>query len=105
MAGVEKKPCCPRLIYNSDGDSTTLLAFPPPITPEQACRDIEELVGTRVEVFTNSMGRGDESFSHPTDFGDIYGAGVSEWPEGENVAWVRIMAENTRALLDAGINI
>ncbi len=105
MAGVEKKPCCPRLIYNSDGDSTTLLAFPPPITPEQACRDIEELVGTRVEVFTNSMGRGDETFSHPTDFGDIYGAGVSEWPEGENVAWVRIMAENTRALLDAGINI
>ena len=95
----------PRLIYNSDGDSTTLLAFDSPISPEQACRDIEEMVGTKVDVFCNSMGRGDETFSHPSEFGEIYGAGVTEWPEGENVRWVRIMAENTRALLDAGINI
>ena len=95
----------PRLIYNSDGDSTTLLAFDSPITPEQACRDIEEIVGTGVEVFANSMGRGDDTFSHPTEFGDIYGENVTEWPEGEDVRWVRTMAENTRALLDAGINI
>ena len=39
----------PRLIYNSDGDSTTLLAFDSLITPEQACRDIEEVAGTGVE--------------------------------------------------------
>ncbi len=95
----------PQLIYNSDGDSTTLLAFDSPITPEQACRDIEEIAGTRVEVFSNSMGRGDDTFSHPTEFGDIYGEEVTEWPEGEDVKWVRTMAENTRALLDAGINI
>ena len=95
----------PRLIYNSDGDSTTLLAFDSPITPEQACRDIEEIVGTGVGVLTNSMGRGDDTFSHPTEFGDIYGENVSEWPEGEEVRWVRTMAENTKALLDAGINI
>ena len=95
----------PRLIYNSDGDSTTLLAFDALITPEQACRDIEEIVGTGVEVFSNSMGRGDDTFSHPTEFGDIYGENVSAWPEGEDVKWVRTMAENTKALLDAGINI
>ena len=95
----------PRLIYNSDGDSTTLLAFDSPITPEQACRDIEEVVGSGVEVFTNSMGRGDDTFSHLTEFGDVYGENVTEWPEGEDVQWVRTMAENTRALLDAGIDI
>ena len=95
----------PRLIYNSDGDSTTLLAFDSPITIEQACRDIEELVDTKVDVFTNSMGRGDDTFSHPTEFGDIYGENVIEWPEGEDVQWVRTMADNTRFLLDNGIDI
>ena len=75
-------PNCPRLIFNSDGDSTTYIAFEPPITPEQACRDIEEVAGTSVEVFTNSMGRGDETFSHPTGFGEIYGSNVTEWPQG-----------------------
>ena len=95
----------PRLINNSDGDSTTLIPFEPPITPEQACRDIEELVGTEVDVFSNSMGRGDETFSHPSEFAEIYGTGVTEWPEGEDVRWVRIMAESTRALLERGINM
>ena len=82
------------MIYNSDGDSTTLLAFDSPITPEQARRDIEEIVGTGVEVLANSKGRGDDTFSHPTEFGDIYGANVTEWPEGEDLRWVRTMAEN-----------
>ena len=95
----------PRLIYNSDGDSTTLLAFEPPITPEQACRDIEELVGTEVDVFSNSMGRGDETFSHPSNFAEIYGTGVTKWPEAEGLEYVRWMADNTKALLDKGINI
>ena len=96
---------CPRLIFNSDGDSTTYIAFEPPITPEQACRDIEEVVGTAVEVFTNSMGRGDETFSHPTGFGEIYGSNVTEWPQAEGLEYVRWMADSTRALLDQGVNI
>jgi len=95
----------PRLIYNSDGDSTTLQAFPPPITTEQMCRDINELRGTAVDVFTNSMGRGDDTFSHHTEFGGLYGEDVTEWPEGEGLQWVRRMAENTHALLDQGIDI
>ena len=95
----------PRLIFNSDGDSTTYIAFEPPITPEQACRDIEEIAGTKVEVFTNSMGRGDETFSHPTRFGEIYGSNVSEWPQAEGLEYVRWMADSTKALLDQGINI
>ena len=70
-------PNFPRLIFNSDGDSTTYIAFKPPITPEQACRDIKEIASTNVEVFVNSMGRGDETFSHPTQFGKIYGSNVT----------------------------
>ena len=88
-------PDCPRLIFNSDGDSTTYIAFEPPITPEQACRDIEEVAGTAVEVFTNSMGRGDETFSHPTGFGEIYGSNVTEWPQAEGLEYVRWMADST----------
>ena len=99
----------PRLIFNSDGDSTTLSVFEPPITSEKACRDIEEVAGTGVDVFSNSMGRGDDTFSHPTEYGDLYGEGFSSWPEGEdghgNLQWVRFMADNARALLDAEINI
>ena len=82
----------PRLIYNSDGDSTTFITFPPPITPEQACRDVDEVADTAVDVFSNSMGRGDETFSHRTAFGNVYGADVTEWPEGEGLEWVKWMA-------------
>ncbi len=95
----------PRLIYNSDGDSTTLSAFPAPITPEQACRDIEEIVDTGVDVFTNSIGRGDETLSHRSEFAEVYGENVDEWPEDESLQWIRRMADNTRTFLDAEIDI
>ena len=109
VAGCGKDGCMnteiPRLVYNSDGDSTTLIAFEPPITVDQVCRDVDEMVGTGVEVISSSMGRGDDTFSHPTEFGDIYGQGVTEWPEGDSVKWVRAMAEHTTSLLDRGINL
>ncbi|MXY84505.1 MAG: hypothetical protein F4Y91_21220 [Gemmatimonadetes bacterium] len=73
LGDSKSRPSLPRLIFNSDGHSTTYIAFKPPITPEQACRDIEETASTNVEVFVNSMDRGDETFSHPTQFGKIYG--------------------------------
>ena len=95
----------PRLIYNSDGDSTTFITFPPPMTPEQACRDVEEVADTAVEVFTNSMGRGDETFSHRSEFAEVYGSNVTEWPQGAGLEWVKWMADSTRALLDQGIDI
>jgi len=101
----ERTQSVPRLIYNSDGDSTTFITYPPPMTREQACRDIDEVTDTAVEVFTNSMGRGDETFSHRTEFGNVYGADVTEWPEGEGLEWVKWMADSTRALLDQGIDI
>ena len=66
LGDSKRPPNFPRLIFNSDGDSTTYIAFKPPITPEQACRDIEEIASTNVKVFVNSMGRGDETFFHPT---------------------------------------
>lgn len=69
----DKRHDFPRLIYNSDDDSTTLCAFPPPITPEQVCRDIEEIADTRIGVFTNSIGRDDETLSHTSTFSEIYG--------------------------------
>ena len=105
MLGTRDENEFPRLIFNSDGDSITLMQFPPPITQEQACRAVEELVGTEVDVFTNSMGRGDDTFSHPTEFGEVYGEGVTEWPEGKALEGIRVAAENTRALLDAGTDI
>ena len=105
LGDSKRPPNFPRLIFNSDGDSTTYIAFKPPITPEQACRDIEEITGTNVEVFTNSMGRGDETFSHPTKFGEIYGSNVTEWPRAEGLEYVRWMADSTKALLDQGVNI
>ena len=107
MIRATPPPDCPRLIFNSDGDSTTCIAFEPPITPEQACRDIEEIAGTSVEVFTNSMGRGDETFSHTTGFGEVYGSNVdaAEWPQAEGLEYVRWMADSTRALLDRGVDI
>ena len=105
MAEKDRTGTFPRLIYNSDGDSTTLIPFEPPITPEQACRDIEELVGTEVDVFSNSMGRGDETFSHPSNFAEVYGTGVTKWPVAEGLEYVKGMADNTKALLDKNINI
>ncbi len=95
----------PRLIYNSDGDSTTFIAYPPPMTPEQACRDVDEVADTAVEAFTNSMGRGDETLSHRSEFAEVYGSNVTQWPEGEGLEWVRWMADSTGALLDQGVDI
>lgn len=105
MTDLQQPKDFPRLIYNSDGDSTTLSAFRPPITPDQACRDIDEVVGTGVDVFTNSIGRGDETLSHPSAFGEIYGDNVDEWPEDKSLQWLRRMAENARSLLDDGTDI
>ena len=51
------------------------------------------------------MGRGDETFSHPTGFGEIYGSNVTEWPQAEGLEYVRWMADSTRALLDQGVNV
>ena len=65
LGDSKSPPNFPRLIFNFDGDSTTYIAFKPPITPEKACRDIEETAGTNVEVFVNSMGHGDEPFPTP----------------------------------------
>ena len=94
----------PRLINNSDGDSTTFLAVPPPMTVDEFCRDIEELAGTAVDVFTNAMGRGDDTFCHRTEFGDLYGEGFTDWPEAENLQYVRWIAEHTQHMLAAGMD-
>ncbi len=105
----------PRLIFNCDGDSTTLSHFTPPITPKQFCRAVDELENTRVDTFIYCMNRGDDTFSHRTKIGEIYGEHVSEWrvpaqyrrdPQADQ--WQKVVdvlkriADNTRSLLDAG---
>lgn len=95
----------PRLIYNSDGDSTTLSTVQPPISREQACQDIEEISATGVEVFTNSIGRGDETLSRTSAFAEVYGENVDDWPEEDSLQWLRRMADNTRSLIDNGIDL
>jgi len=105
----------PRIIFNCDGDSTTLAHFEPPITPRQLCRAVDELKGTQVDVFIYCINRGDDTFSHRTNVAEIYGLGITEWdvplkyrslPGYETarrkVLAMKRMADNTRALLDAG---
>ncbi len=104
LAAGEKpgRPTSPRIIFNCDGDSTTLSHFKPPITPEQLCRTLDELKGTQVDVFVQCMNRGDDTFSHRTKVGEIYGRNVTEWNEGAIRKGMKRIAENTWALLDAG---
>ena len=53
------------------------------------------------------MDRGDETFSHPTGFGEVYGfnADAVDWPQAEGLEYVHWMADSTRALLDQGVDI
>jgi len=104
LAAGEKpgRPTSPRIIFNCDGDSTTLSHFNPPITPEQLCRTIDELKGMQVDVFVHCMNRGDDTFSHRTKVGEIYGRNVTEWNKGAIRKGMKRIAENTWALLDAG---
>ena len=104
-----------RLIFNCDGDSTTLAHFQPPITPLQLCRTIDELEGTQVDTFIYCLNRGDDTFSHRTKVGEIYGRNVTDWQLGETyrsdpqapkwqktLAAMERIAENTEAILATG---
>ncbi len=56
LGDSKNSPNFPRLIFNSDGDSTTYIAFKPPLTPEQACCDIPVVQGTnRIDIALNRM--------------------------------------------------
>ena len=103
------------LIFNCDGDSTTLSHFEPPMRPEQMCRPLDELAGTGVTAFACCLNRGDDTFSHRTAVGEIYGSNVTDWRAPERyrnepgaegcqrkMSAMRRIAENTRAVLDAG---
>ena len=107
----------PRLLFNSDGDSCTYSFFEPPMTPKQLCRGVDELEDTDVDVFIYNLNRGGDTFSHRTAVGEIYGDSVTTWdvldrwqshPRAayfkECVARRKNVADNTRAILDAGLD-
>ncbi|NLX06020.1 MAG: hypothetical protein GXY33_12850 [Phycisphaerae bacterium] len=94
----------PRIIFNTDGDSTTLTHFEPPITPQQLCRPLDEVAGTQVDVFIHCLNRGDDTYSHRTGIGDVFGADESSWPPGPRLELFKRMAANTRAILDRGLD-
>jgi len=117
VAGSGTRPM-PRIIFNCDGDSTTLSHFPPPITPKQLCRTIDELKDSQVDVFIYCMNRGDDTFSHRTKVAEIYGENLDSWelpdkwkehPDASQwrsryITSMKRMADNTFAILNVGLD-
>ncbi len=74
-AGVEK----PLVIFNHDAGAGSLTQFEPPITPEQVCRQFNELEGTSVDVFLFCCNIGGDVFLYPTNIAERCGANISDW--------------------------
>jgi len=89
-----------RILFNSDGGTGALYHFKPPITPKQLCRVLNELEGTHVDVFIQSVNHGNDLFLYPTKVAELYGATIKdgEYKEKRFRKW----ALNVRSLLDAG---
>ncbi len=95
-----KRSTRPRILFNSDGGTGALYHFKPPITPKQLCRVLNELEGTHVDVFIQSVNHGNDQFLYPTKVGVLYGANIKDSEYKEKV--FRRWALNVRSLLDAG---
>jgi len=98
----------PRVIFNSDGASTTLYRFPVPITDEQCSQTVAQLNGTPVDVFSMSIGTGGSVF-WDSRHGHIYGEGVKNWtiqPGAEKLlAALRKNMSNESSLRARGIDL
>jgi len=96
----DKPKTRPRILFNSDGGTGALYHFKPPITPKQLCRVLDELEGTHVDVFIQSVNHGNDLFLYPTKVAELYGANIKDGEYKEKV--FRRWALNVRSLLDAG---
>lgn len=93
-----------RLLLNSDGGDGALMAFEPPITPDQLCRVMNEVEGTQVDVFIQCIQWSDEQMLYPTRVAEVYAKPISEEHERdfEEYPGIRRWARNVDSLLDAG---
>ena len=67
------------MISNHDAGAGSLTQFVPPITPEQVCRQFNELEGTSVGVFLFCCNIGGDVFLYPTNIAECCGANISDW--------------------------
>ena len=93
-----------RLLLNSDGGDSALMAFEPPITPGQLCRAVNEAEGTHVDVFIQCVQWSDEQMLYPTRVAEVYAKPISEEHERdfEKYPGIRRWAQNVDSLLHAG---
>ena len=92
-----------RLLLNSDGGDGALMAFEPPITPDQLCRVVNEVEGTQVDVFIQCVQWSDEQMLYPTRVAEVYATPISEdhQRDFEKNPGIRRWARNVESLLDA----
>jgi len=96
----------PRLLFNCDGGSCSLSICPPPIGLDQLTRPVDELTGTGVDVFIHCLNRGADTYAHPTQVAEVYGAEPIDWGDVDlnagHVRGTRNQEGNIRHLLAAG---
>ena len=91
-----------RIVFYNDGRHTHLYELEPPITFEQLCMPVDEIVGTMVDTLVLQIGGG-TTFFHKTEVGDLWGA-LEEEKGGQvwnHIIWYR-PSETIRKLFEAG---
>lgn len=93
-----------RLLLNSDGGDGAMMAFEPPVTPDQLCRVVNETEGTQVDVFIQCVQWSDEQMLYPTRVAEVYAKPVSEdhQRDFEQYPGIRRWARNVDSLLESG---
>ncbi len=93
-----------RILLNSDGGDAALMAFEPPITPEQLNRAVNEIEGTQVDVFIECIQWSDEQMLYPTKVTEVYAKPITEdhKTDFKNNPGIRRWAQNVDGLLEQG---
>lgn len=91
-----------RVLYYTDGRHSHLYQLEPPITLEQLCIPVDEVLGTMVDTFVLCAGGG-TTFLHNTKVGTLWGELEEEKGEGvwRHIIWYRT-AETVRQLHKQG---
>ncbi len=93
-----------RILLNSDGGDAALMAFEPPISPQQLNRAVNEIEGTQVDVFIECIQWSDEQMLYPTKVTEVYAKAISEdhKTDFKNNPGIRRWAQNVDSLLEDG---
>ncbi|MAE66947.1 MAG: hypothetical protein CMJ18_22030 [Phycisphaeraceae bacterium] len=91
------------ILFNSDGGAGALYHFEPPISPEQLCNVVNQLVGTQVSVFIQSVNHGNDQFLYDTKVAQVYDGRHVPGGKFEQDNF-RKWALNVRSLLDRDLD-